>query len=438
MGDVLTTIVNKNELGESLDRLVSSFCNMNGLKFRVATSPTWHKYGSNKSGLRVDDFIDKGLFVNTSSNYAYLSREYDITDGKKSLGLVVYMINLNKCVAVSGEFVGLGNGEYIFSDNLTELFKLMMAYHKNSFNSVSKLKEPNNLKASPVKSYNIKDKDILDISYPSDKVGITYDKNEKKYKTVRRDSINTQSDFRYICIGDDLLHKMCGIKKDNSYRKVAICGERISNEVVGIRCPDLSNKALTNKRFISIYLIETIKHVNRVLKGGGYSGDLAVTECIDGLITLNNETRIAYGRSKAIIDSENRYITGCKDYTLKELVEHIYKYARYLLFIDKNKANNLIRDSFDMFHGIEAKLTGYKQGIITRLVSTDMNGSNSPVWEFLVTQTIIKGYECTDYKTTLLMEYNNGKLYIRSKTNDKPMESDLFIAKFRKTFNIED
>lgn len=91
-----------------------------------------------------------------------------------------------------------------------------------------------------------------------------------------------------------------------------------------------------------------------------------------------------------------------------------------------------------MFHGIEAKLTGYKQGIITRLVSTDMNGSNSPVWEFLVTQTIIKGYECTDYKTTLLMEYNNGKLYIRSKTNDKPMESDLFIAKFRKTFNIED
>lgn len=83
MGDVLTTIVNKNELGESLDRLVSSFCNMNGLKFRVVTPPTWHKYGSNNSGLRVDDFIDKGLFVNTSSNYSYLSKEYDITDGKR-------------------------------------------------------------------------------------------------------------------------------------------------------------------------------------------------------------------------------------------------------------------------------------------------------------------------------------------------------------------
>lgn len=437
MGDVLTTIVNKNELGESLDRLVSSFCNMNGLKFRVATQPTWHKYGSNKSGLRVDDFIDKGLFVNTSSNYAYLSREYDITDGKKSLGLVVYMINLNKCVAVSGEFVGLGNGEYIFSDNLTELFKLMMAYHKNSFNSVSKLSKPVSPKASVVKSYSIKDKDILSISYPSDKVGITYDKNDKKYKTVRKDSINTQSDFRYICIGDELLHKMCGIKKDNSYRKVAICGERISNEVVGIRCPDLSNKALTNKEFISIYLIETIKHVNRVLKGGGYSGDLAVTKCENGWITLNNGASIAYGRNNDIVDSNNGYILY-GDYTLKELIEHIYEYARYLLFLDKNKANCLIRDSFDRFHGIEAKLTGYRQNVITKLFSTYMNKNNSPVWEFKVRQSVIKGYECTDYETTLLMEYSNGELYISSKTNDKPMELNSFIAKFRKTFGIED
>lgn len=437
MGDVLTTIVNKNELGESLDRLVSSFCNMNGLKFRVATQPTWHKYGSNTSGLRVDDFIDKGLFVNTSSNYAYLSREYDITDGKKSLGLVVYMINLNKCVAVSGEFVGLGNGEYIFSDNLTELFKLMMAYHKNSFNSVSKLSKPVSPKASVVKSYSIKDKDILSISYPSDKVGITYDENEKKYKTVRKDSINTQSDFRYICIGDDLLHKMCGIKKDNSYRKVAICGERISNGVVGIRCPDLSNAALTNKEFIGVYLLETIKHINRVIKGGGYSGDLAVTKCENGWITLNNGASIAYGRNNDIVDSNNGYILY-GDYTLKELIEHIYEYARYLLFLDKNRANCLIRDSFDRFHGIEAKLTGYRQNVITHLVSTYMNKNNSPVWEFKVRQSVIKGYECTDYETTLLMEYNNGELYISSKTNDKPMELNSFIAKFRKTFGIED
>ena len=437
MGDVLTTIVNKNELGESLDRLVRSFCNMNGLKFRVATQPTWHKYGSNTSGLRVDDFIDKGLFVNTSSNYAYLSREYDITDGKKSLGLVVYMVNLNKCVAVSGEFVGLGNGEYIFSDNLTELFKLMMAYHKNSFNSVSKLSKPVSPKASVVKSYSIKDKDILSISYPSDKVGITYDKNEKKYKTVRKDSINTQSDFRYVCIGDDLLHKMCGIKKDNSYRKVAICGERISNEVVGIRCPDLSNAALTNKEFIGVYLLETIKHINRVLKGGGYSGDLAVTKCENGWITLNNGASIAYGRNNDIVDSNNGYILY-GDYTLKELIEHIYEYARYLLFLDKNKANCLIRDSFDRFKGIEAKLTGYRQNVITKLFSTYMNKNNSPVWEFKVRQSVIKGYECTDYETTLLMEYNNGELYISSKTNDKPMELNSFIAKFRKTFGIED
>lgn len=437
MGDVLTTIVNKNELGESLDRLVSSFCNMNGLKFRVATQPTWHKYGSNKSGLRVDDFIDKGLFVNTSSNYAYLSREYDITDGKKSLGLVVYMVNLNKCVAVSGEFVGLGNGEYIFSDNLTELFKLMMAYHKNSFNSVSKLSKPVSPKASVVKSYSIKDKDILSISYPSDKVGITYDENEKKYKTVRKDSINTRSDFRYVCIGDELLHKMCGIKKDNSYRKVAICGERISNEVVGIRCPDLSNAALTNKEFIGVYLLETIKHINRVLKGGGYSGDLAVTKCENGWITLNNGASIAYGRNNDIVDSNNGYILY-GDYTLKELIEHIYEYARYLLFLDKNKANCLIRDSFDRFHGIEAKLTGYRQNVITKLFSTYMNKNNSPVWEFKVRQTVIKGYECTDYETTLLMEYSNGELYISSKTNDKPMELNSFIAKFRKTFGIED
>lgn len=437
MGDVLTTIVNKNELGESLDRLVSSFCNMNGLKFRVATSPTWHKYGSNKSGLRVDDFIDKGLFVNTSSNYSYLSKEYDITDGKKSLGLVVYMVNLNKCVAVSGEFVGLGNGEYIFSDNITELFKLMMAYHKNSFNSVSKLSKPVSPKASVVKSYSIKDKDILSISYPSDKVGITYDKNDKKYKTVRKDSINTQSDFRYICIGDDLLHKMCGIKKDNSYRKVAICGERISNEVVGIRCPDLSNAALTNKEFIGVYLLETIKHINRVLKGGGYSGDLAATKCENGWITLNNGASIAYGRNNDIVDSNNGYILY-GDYTLKELIEHIYEYARYLLFLDKNKANCLIRDSFDRFHGIEAKLTGYRQNVITKLFSTYMNKNNSPVWEFKVRQSVIKGYECTDYETTLLIEYNNGELYISSKTNDKPMELNSFIAKFRKTFGIED
>ena len=437
MGDVLTTIVNKNELGESLDRLVSSFCNMNGLKFRVATQPTWHKYGSNTSGLRVDDFIDKGLFVNTSSNYAYLSREYDITDGKKSLGLVVYMVNLNKCVAVSGEFVGLGNGEYIFSDNLTELFKLMMAYHKNSFNSVSKLSKPVSPKASVVKSYSIKDKDILSISYPSDKVGITYDENEKKYKTVRKDSINTQSDFRYVCIGDDLLHKMCGIKKDNSYRKVAICGERISNEVVGIRCPDLSNAALTNKEFIGVYLLETIKHINRVLKGGGYSGDLAATKCENGWITLNNGASIAYGRNNDIVDSNNGYILY-GDYTLKELIEHIYEYARYLLFLDKNKANCLIRDSFDRFNGIEAKLTGYRQNVITKLFSTYMNKNNSPVWEFKVRQSVIKGYECTDYETTLLIEYNNGELYISSKTNDKPMELNSFIAKFRKTFGIED
>lgn len=437
MGDVLTTIVNKNELGESLDRLVSSFCNMNGLKFRVATQPTWHKYGSNTSGLRVDDFIDKGLFVNTSSNYSYLSKEYDITDGKKSLGLVVYMINLNKCVAVSGEFVGLGNGEYIFSDNLTELFKLMMAYHKNSFNSVSKLSKPVSPKASVVKSYSIKDKDILSISYPSDKVGITYDENEKKYKTVRKDSINTQSDFRYVCIGDDLLHKMCGIKKDNSYRKVAICGERISNEVVGIRCPDLSNAALTNKEFIGVYLLETIKHINRVLKGGGYSGDLAVTKCENGWITLNNGASIAYGRNNDIVDSNNGYILY-GDYTLKELIEHIYEYARYLLFLDKNKANCLIRDSFDRFKGIEAKLTGYRQNVITKLFSTYMNKNNSPVWEFKVRQSVIKGYECTDYETTLLMEYNNGELYISSKTNDKPMELNSFIAKFRKTFGIVD
>ena len=437
MGDVLTTIVNKNELGESLDMLVSSFCNMNGLKFRVATQPTWHKYGSNTSGLRVDDFIDKGLFVNTSSNYAYLSSEYDITDGKKSLGLVVYMVNLNKCVAVSGEFVGLGNGEYIFSDNLTELFKLMMAYHKNSFNSVSKLSKPVSPKASVVKSYSIKDKDILSISYPSDKVGITYDKNDKKYKTVRKDSINTQSDFRYICIGDDLLHKMCGIKKDNSYRKVAICGERISNEVVGIRCPDLSNAALTNKEFIGVYLLETIKHINCVLKGGGYSGDLAATKCENGWITLNNGASIAYGRNNDIVDSNNGYILY-GDYTLKELIEHIYEYARYLLFLDKNKANCLIRDSFDRFKGIEAKLTGYRQNVITKLFSTYMNKNNSPVWEFKVRQSVIKGYECTDYETTLLIEYNNGELYISSKTNDKPMELNSFIAKFRKTFGIED
>lgn len=437
MGDVLTTIVNKNELGESLDRLVSSFCNMNGLKFRVATQPTWHKYGSNTSGLRVDDFIDKGLFVNTSSNYAYLSREYDITDGKKSLGLVVYMINLNKCVAVSGEFVGLGNGEYIFSDNLTELFKLMMAYHKNSFNSVSKLSKPVSPKASVVKSYSIEDKDILSISYPSDKVGITYDENEKKYKTVRKDSINTQSDFRYVCIGDDLLHKMCGIKKDNSYRKMVICGERISNEVVGIRCPDLSNAALTNKEFIGVYLLETIKHINRVLKGGGYSGDLAVTKCENGWITLNNGASIAYGRNNDIVDSNNGYILY-EDYTLKELIEHIYEYARYLLFLDKNKANCLIRDRFDRFNGIESKLTGYRQNVITKLFSTYMNKNNSPVWEFKVRQSVIKGYECTDYETTLLIEYNNGELYISSKTNDKPMELNSFIAKFRKTFGIED
>ena len=440
MGDVLTTIVNKNELGESLDRLVSSFCNMNGLKFRVATPPTWHKYGSNKSGLRVDDFIDKGLFVNTSSNYSYLSKEYDITDGKKSLGLVVYMINLNKCVAVSGEFVGLGNGEYIFSDNLTELFKLMMAYHKNSFNSVNKLSEPSKLvspKASVVKSYSIKDKDILSISYPSDKVGIIYDKNEKKYKTVRKDSINTQSDFRYVCIGDDLLHKMCGIKKENSYRKMAICGERISSDVVGIRCPELSNRALTNEEFISVYLMETIKHINRVLKGGGYSGDLAVTKCENGWITLNNGASIAYGGSGSIMDTDNGYMLY-GDYTIKELVENIYEHARYLLFIDRNKANRLIRDSFDRFNGIEAKLTGYRQNVITKLFSTSMNSSNSPVWEFKVHQSVIKGHECTDYETTLLMEYNNGELYIRSKTNDKPMELNSFIAKFRKTFGIVD
>jgi hypothetical protein len=437
MSDVLTNAVNKNELGENLDRLVSSFCNMNGLKFRVATSATWNKYSSNNSGLRVDDFIDNGLFVNTNSNYTYLSKEYDITDGKKSLGLVVYMINLKKCVAVSGGFVGLGNGEYIFSDNLTELFKLMMAYHKNSFNSVSKLKEHNNLKVSSVKSYSIKDKDILDISYPSDKVGIIYDKDEKEYKTIRLDSINTQSDFRYVCIGDDLLHKMCGIKKDNSYRKVAICGERISNEVVGIRCPDLSNAALTNKEFIGVYLLETIKHINRVLKGGGYSGDLAVTKCENGWITLNNGASIAYGRNNDIVDSNNGYILY-GDYTLKELIEHIYEYARYLLFLDKNKANCLIRDSFDRFNGIEAKLTGYRQNVITKLFSTYMNKNNSPVWEFKVRQSVIKGYECTDYETTLLMEYNNGELYISSKTNDKPMELNSFIAKFRKTFGIED
>lgn len=437
MGDVLTTTVNKNELGETLDRLVSSFCNMNGLKFRVATPPTWHKYGSNTSGLRVDDFIDKGLFVNTSSNYSYLSKEYDITDGKKSLGLVVYMINLNKCVAVSGEFVGLGNGEYIFSDNLTELFKLIIAYHKNSFNSVSKPSEPVKSKASVVKSYSIEDTDILSISYPSAKVGITYDKNEKKYKTVRKDSINTQSDFRYVCIGDDLLHKMCGIKKENSYRKMAICGERISSDAIGIRCPELSNRALTNEEFISVYLLETIKHINRVLKGGGYSGDLAVTKCENGWITLNNEASIAYGRHNDIVDSDNGYMLY-GDYTIKELVEHIYEYARYLLFLDKNKANCLIRDSFDRFHGIEAKLTGYRQNVRTHLVSTTMNKNNSPVWEFKVHQSVIKGYSCTDYDTTLLMEYNNGELYIRSKTNDKPMELKLFIAKFRKTFGIED
>ena len=437
MGDVLTTVVNKNELGETLDRLVSSFCNMNGLKFRVATPPTWHKYVSNNSGLRVDDFIDKGLFVNTSSNYSYLSSEYDITDGKKSLSLVVYMINLSKCVAVSGEFVGLGNGEYIFSDNLTELFKLMMTYHKNSFNSVSKPSEPVKSKASPIKSYSIEDTDILSISYPSDKVGIIYDKNEKKYKTVRKDSINTQSDFRYVCIGDDLLHKMCGIKKENSYRKMVICGERISSEVIGIRCPDLSNKALTNKEFISIYLLETIKHINRVLKGGGYSGDLAVTKCENGWITLNNGARIAYDGSGSIMDSDNGYMLY-DDCAIKELVEHIYEYARYLLFLDKNKANDLIRDSFDSFNGIEAKLTGYKQNVRTHLVSTTMNKNNSPVWEFEVHQSVIKGYSCTDYETTLLMEYNNGKLYIRSKTNDKPMELKLFIAKFRKTFSIVD
>lgn len=437
MGDVLTTVVNKNELGETLGRLVSSFCNMNGLKFRVATPPTWHKYVSNNSGLRVDDFIDKGLFVNTSSNYSYLSREYDITDGKKSLSLVVYMINLSKCVAVSGEFVGLGNGEYIFSDNLTELFKLMMTYHKNSFNSVSKPSEPVKSKASPIKSYSIEYTDILSISYPSDKVGIIYDKNEKKYKTVRKDSINTQSDFRYVCIGDDLLHKMCGIKKENSYRKTVICGERISSEVIGIRCPDLSNKALTNKEFISIYLLETIKHINRVLKGGGYSGDLAVTKCENGWITLNNGARIAYDGSGSIMDSDNGYMLY-DDCAIKELVEHIYEYARYLLFLDKNKANDLIRDSFDRLNGIEAKLTGYKQNVRTHLVSTTMNKNNSPVWEFEVHQSVIKGYSCTDYETTLLMEYNNGKLYIRSKTNDKPMELKLFIAKFRKTFGIED
>lgn len=437
MGDVLTTVVNKNELGETLDRLVSSFCNMNGLKFRVATPPTWHKYVSNNSGLRVDDFIDKGLFVNTSSNYSYLSKEYDITDGKKSLGLVVYMINLSKCVAVSGGFVGLGNGEYIFSDNLTELFKLMMAYHKNSFNSVNKLSEPIKSKASPIKSYSIKDKDILSISYPSDKVGIIYDKNEKKYKTVRKDSINTQSDFRYVCIGDDLLHKMCGIKKDNSYRKMVICGERISSDVIGIRCPELSNRALTNEEFVSVYLMETIKHINRVLKGGGYSGDLAVTKCDNGWITLNNGASIAYGGSGSIMDTDNGYMLY-DDCAIKELVEHIYEYARYLLFLDKNKANDLIRDSFDRFNGIEAKLTGYKQNVRTHLVSTTMNKNNSPVWEFEVHQSVIKGYSCTDYETTLLMEYNNGKLYIRSKTNDKPMELKLFIAKFRKTFSIVD
>ena len=437
MGDVLTTIVNKNELGDSLDRLVSSFCNMNGLQFRVATPPTWHRYGSNNSGLRVDDFIDKGLFVNTNSNYSYLSREYDITDGRKSLGLVVYMVNLNKCVAVSGDFVGLGNGEYIFSDNLTELFKLMMAYHKNSFNSVNKLSKPVNLKASPIKSYNIKDKEILSISYPSDKVGITYDKNEKKYKTVRKESLNTQSDFRYVCIGDDLLHKMCGIKKENSYRKMAICGERVSSEIIGIRCPDLSNKALTNKEFISIYLLETINHINRVLKGGGYSGNITVTKCENGLITLNNGVRIAYDKCKTIVDSDNGYILY-GDYTLKELVEHIYEYARYLLFMDKIKDNISIRDIFDTFIGIEAKLTGYRQNIITKLVSTAMNNSNSPVWEFEVNQSIIKGYDCTDYKTILLMEYSNEELYISSKTNDKPMELNSFVAKFRKTFGIED
>lgn len=437
MGDVLTTVVNKNELGETLDRLVSSFCNMNGLKFRVATPPTWHKYGSNNSGLRVDDFINKGLFVNTSSNYSYLSKEYDITDGKKSLGLVVYMINLSKCVAVSGEFVGLGNGEYIFSDNLTELFKLMIAYHKNSFNSVNKLSEPIKSKASPIKSYSIEDKDILSISYPSDKVGILYDKNEKKYKTVRKDSINTQSDFRYVCIGDDLLHKMCGIKKENSYRKMAICGERISSDVIGIRCPELSNRALTNEEFISVYLLETIKHINRVIKGGGYSGDLAVTKCENGWINLNNGASIAYDGSGSIMDSDNGYMLY-GDYAIKELVEHIYEYARYLLFIDKNNANDLIRDRFDRFNGIEAKLTGYRQNVRTHLVSTIMNKNNSPVWEFEVHQSVIKGYSCTDYETTLLMEYNNGELYISSKTNNKPMELKLFIAKFRKTFGIED
>lgn len=437
MGNVLTTVVNKNELGETLDGLVSSFCNMNGLKFRVATPPTWHKYGSNNYGLRVDDFIDKGLFVNTSSNYSYLSKGYDITNRRKSLSLVVYMINLNRCVAVSGEFVGLGNGEYIFSDNLTELFKLMMAYHKNSFNSVNKLSEPVKSKASFVKSYSIKDKDILSISYPSDKVGIIYDKNEKKYKTVRKDSINTQSDFRYVCIGDDLLHKMCGIKKENSYRKMVICGERISSEVIGIRCPDLSNKALTNEEFISVYLMETINHINRVLKGGGYSGDLAVTKCENGWITLNNGAGIAYGGSGSIMDSDNGYMLY-GDYTIKESVEHIYEYARYLLFLDKNKANCLIRDSFNRFNGIEAKLTGYRQNVRTHLVSTYMNKNNSPVWEFKVHQSVIKGHECTDYGTTLLMEYNNGELYIRSKTNDKPMELKLFIAKFRKTFSIVD
>ena len=174
-----------------------------------------------------------------------------------------------------------------------------------------------------------------------------------------------------------------------------------------------------------------------MLKGGGYSGDLAVTKCENGWITLNNGASIAYGRNNDIVDSNNGYILY-GDYTLKELIEHIYEYARYLLFLDKNKANCLIRDSFDRFNGIEAKLTGYRQNVITKLFSTYMNKNNSPVWEFKVRQSVIKGYECTNYETTLLIEYNNGELYISSKTNDKPMELNSFIAKFRKTFGIED
>jgi len=128
---ISTDMLSKESINGYLNMLVRSFCFKFGLTYKIRGKLKCVSYNSVKSKLKLTDIdIKNGIFVNSSYEYAYYSKDY-IINGLSSEVLTLCLTNIDKEFAISGSFVGLMNVEHLRVNSEIELFNKIRDLHKH-------------------------------------------------------------------------------------------------------------------------------------------------------------------------------------------------------------------------------------------------------------------------------------------------------------------